>query len=233
MNKKITIAYCSVLLFILFAGCKKNDTLTPNIKNIHLIVLEPSPIDSSAVNRTYKLRGTIVSPARIDMKDYGFFVKSSSSVPTVVSLGSATKAGYVEHDYQSTSLLLDSMIVMYAILQTGDTLYSTTTSSQSLTTANPSSFQIINFNITPNPSVDLYCNSDFIYNPTSGYTVTTYELLYKNSTATTFNSLPLTFQPGLYTVSSLSLVSAVGLLKGTSYDFQLHIVLTPPSGNTA
>jgi hypothetical protein len=232
MNKKITLAYFSLLVFILFAGCKKNDIIKPNVQNVQLIVLPPFVTDSTTAMRTYKLRGTIVSPGRLDMKDYGFFVKLSTS-PFQVQLGSAKKAGYVEKDYISSSPLTESDIVMYAILTSGDTLYSTASTTTTPPTMVTSGFQLTSFTLTPLASTDIYLNSNFTYNPMSGYTVTNYDLLYKLSTAPNFTTISLIPFASGNLVSNLSLMQILGITKGNSYDFQIHVLLSPPSGNTA
>ncbi len=234
MNNKIATIICCLLLVFLFSACKKEKSTTPDPHSIDLFVLNPYRLDSTGpTSYTYKLRGSIVSPVKLEINDYGFFVKDNGG-PVQLKMGSGYKAGYVEYDYKSASQLMVSDITMYAILKRGDTLYSSISTNPSTNFSsgiNPA-LQLTSFQLTPLPANDIFLTTGFSYNTGSGYTVGTYELLYKQSTAPNFNSLSLLPYASNNQVSGLSLLQKLGISAGVSYDFEIHIVLNPPSGSS-
>jgi hypothetical protein len=231
MNKKIANVLCYVVLIFLFSACKKEKSETPDIHSIDLFVLNPYRIDSTGpTSYTYKLRGTIVSPVKLEITDYGFFVKDNG-FPKQVKLGSAYKEGYVENDYPSAYQLNQSDVTMYAILKRGDTLYSSASSSATnfpvFINPNPQ----VSFNLNPLPSNDILLNSTFTYDASSNYSVGAYDLLYKQSTAPNFTSFTLI--PYGTTLNNFSLLQKLGITPGVTYDFQINVLLIPPSGSSA
>jgi hypothetical protein len=230
MNKKITL-YTLSLLLLAFGGCKKqSDILDKN--SIHATVFPPELKDSTSGSYRYLLKGCIVAPSKVDMRDYGFSV-ANPSIP-LQSLGSANKAGYVEKEVTSSTQLTESMILFYIITTQGDTILSDT--SGSVSSASPN-FSFQGESITSVVGTDIYLTSNFTYNTASGYAVSNYVLLYELTTASSYTSYPLFSllnpnTPGNYGISGVALSSYLGLIKGTSYNFQVQVTLMNAGGNT-
>lgn len=122
--KKSFLFLCLSILAL--AGCKKeSNELNRNAVNILVLPITDNGV--SPIGYSYKLKAMVVSPAKVEVQDYGFLIiggGSTSNAPIPISLGSGSIGGSIDANYDSPLPTGQFTVAAYAILKNGEIIYS-------------------------------------------------------------------------------------------------------------
>jgi hypothetical protein len=232
MNKNLL--YLTALLIVgLFAGCKKDKFSTNEVPEgaVTVLAFSPQQITSMKGGNTYeyKLSGSIVAPSQVKMNDCGFIVFGSAN-PSYYKFGGGSRVGYIELNAGSNVPLTNTMVVMYLVFETGDTIRS---DYQGIIKSNlpPPALKFGGFAINPYPgNSTMDCN--FSYNLASGYVLQSCILEYIDTKGPYVYNASLPVMQGNYSISTYAMNGMPNLNPGTAYDFRVIVTLVGGPNNS-
>lgn len=119
MNNKIILPMLLLVYSFFFFGCTtESEEISPNF--VRLIVRNSSYNSEQSTN---VVSGSIISPKRIAITDCGFIFDNGSIIQTF-SVGGGQKFGNVSTVIPFPNSIDTSQLTMYAVLESGETLYS-------------------------------------------------------------------------------------------------------------